>query len=181
MKFSPKDSGMAYYTIKVSKEYFKFSAAHFTIFNDSEVEKLHGHNYRVRVEIKSRNQQQGLIIEFRQLKNIIKQLCDSLDERILLPSESPLLKIVKENEQFHVVFNGAGFTKEYRFPCEDVEILPVINITVEMLAQYICESLTQKLLTECRSPDHAYPDSIISIEVEIEESTGQSVSYVWEN
>ncbi len=172
---------MAFYKVKVSKDYLKFSVAHFTIFNDSEVESLHGHNYHVSVTIICRDLQQGLIIEFRQLKNIIKQVCDSLDEKILLPSEYPLLKICKENEHFHVVFNGAGFTKEYRFPCDEVVILPLVNITVELLARYVCELLSQKLLTDCRNADHAFPETLLAIEVEVEESAGQSATYVWEN
>ena len=38
-------------TIRLAKENMKFSAAHFTIFSASERERLHGHNFRVEVDI----------------------------------------------------------------------------------------------------------------------------------
>ncbi len=38
-------------TIEVSKEYLKFSAAHFTIFSATERERLNGHNFRVSAKI----------------------------------------------------------------------------------------------------------------------------------
>ena len=39
--------------IEVDKEYLKFSAAHFLIFPDGSAERLHGHNYRVYVEVEA--------------------------------------------------------------------------------------------------------------------------------
>src|SRR5690242_4697931 len=42
---------MESWSIDIYKEYFKFSAAHFLIFPDGSAERLHGHNYRVYVEI----------------------------------------------------------------------------------------------------------------------------------
>jgi hypothetical protein len=42
---------MEHWSIELEKESFKFSAAHFLIFPDGSAERLHGHNYRVFVEI----------------------------------------------------------------------------------------------------------------------------------
>ena len=39
------------WSISIDKDYLKFSAAHFLIFPDGTAERLHGHNYRVFVEI----------------------------------------------------------------------------------------------------------------------------------
>ena len=39
------------YAIRVEKENLKFSSAHFLIFEDGTAERLHGHNYRVAVEL----------------------------------------------------------------------------------------------------------------------------------
>ena len=39
------------FQVSLSKERFKFSSTHFTIFNDSEAECLHGHNYLVSVDL----------------------------------------------------------------------------------------------------------------------------------
>ena len=42
---------MPRFRIVLAKEDFKFSAAHFTLFPGGRAELLHGHNYRVRVEL----------------------------------------------------------------------------------------------------------------------------------
>ena len=39
------------YVLRLAKEDFKFSAAHFTLFGPDEAELLHGHNYQVEVEM----------------------------------------------------------------------------------------------------------------------------------
>jgi len=107
----------------------------------------------------------------------MESLCDDLDEKVLLPSNSPFLKIAKHQDQFSVAFTGAGFSKQYSFPCEDVEILPMNNITSELLAKYVCEEAVKKI----SSITEGQLENVISISVTIEETKGQSVSYVWEN
>lgn len=168
------------FIITISKEYLKFSSAHFTIFSDSSLEYLHGHNYQLSLRIECRDAQNGITMEFGQLKKILRGLCDQLDEKILLPTESRFLRVSKSEEHFDVVFTGAGFIKSYRFPCEDVAILPVPNITSEMLAQYLCGEFRKKIESAW---DHTYGDietMIASFEIEIEETPGQAVAYVWQ-
>jgi len=41
------------FTVNLRKERNKFSSAHFTLFPDGSVEKLHGHNYFVEVEFEA--------------------------------------------------------------------------------------------------------------------------------
>ena len=55
---------MESWSIVLEKEYFKFSCAHFLIFPDGTKERLHGHNYRVRVEITGDLSDRGLVIDF---------------------------------------------------------------------------------------------------------------------
>jgi 6-pyruvoyltetrahydropterin/6-carboxytetrahydropterin synthase len=174
---------MSKYILSLSKEYFKFSSAHFTIFNDSEVECLHGHNYRVALKIECREIENGFVIEFRQMKKIVKTLCDDFDEKVLIPADAPFLSIAKQQDQFQIQFNGAGFIKHYSIPCEDVELLAMPNITVECLAKYICDELVKKLknvFSDDQKYDRFY-QTVISVAIEVEETPGQSVSYVWEN
>src|SRR5678809_1048521 len=56
---------MERWSIELAKEYFKFSAAHFLIFPDGSSERLHGHNYRVRVEIEASLTRHGLVLDFK--------------------------------------------------------------------------------------------------------------------
>ena len=82
---------MERWSIELAKEYFKFSAAHFLIFPDGSSERLHGHNYRVRVEIEARLTRHGLVLDFKMVKPVIRELLDSLDEHWLVPGEHPTL------------------------------------------------------------------------------------------
>lgn len=152
------------------------------MFDDASLEKLHGHNYYVSLDVEFRGQSGGLTVEFRHLKRIMQSLCESLDEKTLLPSESPYLKIAKQHDQFEARFSGSGFSKTYSFPCEDVEILAVPNITSEMLAQYLCEQFCHKLQIFWKEmfPARELSSDVISVSVGIEETRGQAVTYIWE-
>lgn len=168
---------MARFIIDISKEYLKFSAAHFTIFSDSSLELLHGHNYYVALRLEAREAGNGLVLDFKILKDILRRVCGELDEKILLPMESSLLKISKHEDRFVVVFHGAGFKKIYEFPCEDVKLLPLVNVTCEGLARFVCEEFIKSFRMEHDSE----LENIISIAVSVEETRGQSVSYIWDN
>ena len=39
------------FTVRLAKQDFKFSAAHFTLFPDGTAELLHGHNFQVAVAV----------------------------------------------------------------------------------------------------------------------------------
>lgn len=173
---------MAKFVVHIAKEYLKFSSAHFTIFSNHALEMLHGHNYYVTLDVEFRDSANGITIDFKHLKKIMETVCDELDEKVLLPSESPYLKIEKRAENFHVVFHGEGFTKEYQFPCEDVQIMPVNNISSEMLAKQICESFCEKLNQTWHQlkPDYEITESVIAVHVGVEETRGQAVKYIWE-
>ena len=49
------------WSISVAKDYLKFSAAHFLIFPDGTAERIHGHNYRVSVDLQTDLDPQGLV------------------------------------------------------------------------------------------------------------------------
>ena len=153
------------YSIHLAKELFKFSVSHFTIFSAEHAERLHGHNYQVRVSIAvgKIDPKLGLAFDFNLVKPMIRQLCDSMDERILVPEKSPYLKIQKENGQIRVQFAD----KRYEFPLSDTICLPLVNVTTEELARYVGESLKAEMLSL---------PGWTEIEVNIEETRGQSVS-----
>ena len=71
---------MERWSIEVDKEYLKFSAAHFLIFPDGSAERLHGHNYRVYVEVEAELSRYGLIIDFQHIKPLIRELVDELGD-----------------------------------------------------------------------------------------------------
>lgn len=126
-------------TIDLSKEYLKFSAAHFTIFSATERERLHGHNFRVAASLTAPVGDNGMCFSYRILKDKLEGLCTALDEYMHLPAESPHLGISECGGQYVVRFGS----EELRFPCADTLLLPMRNVTVEEYARHLLERLLE--------------------------------------
>ena len=155
--------------IDLSKEAFKFSAAHFLIFPDGTCERLHGHNYRVFVSVAADLTEHGLVIDFKMIKPIVKQLVDELDEHWIVPGEHPVLRTSKRADG---VVEIRYLDKYYAAPEEDVVILPINNTSSENLAAYVGRLLRDRLT-------QAFPDvSLGRLWVAVEETRGQRG--IWE-
>ena len=79
---------------------FNFCSAHFLLFADGTREELHGHNYRVWVDVDAPIGKGDIVIDFLHLKPIVKELCDSLDHLTLLPTLNPHLKVEEKMTSF---------------------------------------------------------------------------------
>jgi 6-pyruvoyltetrahydropterin/6-carboxytetrahydropterin synthase len=135
---------MESWSIELEKEYFKFSAAHFLIFPDGSAERLHGHNYRVFIEVDASLSDHGLVIDFKEIKPVIRELLDSLDERFLIPGEHPVLTYsIREDDVCEIRY----LDRYYAAPTEDVLVLPMNNTSSENLASWIGREVL-RLLTE---------------------------------
>ncbi len=139
-----------------------FSAAHF-IIGHKKCEHLHGHNWRVGVTVEGEPDERGLVVDFLELKSLLKQLCDGYDHLLLLPAENPALKRLSEGKNIRISIHG----REFEFPKEDVVWLPVINTTVEELARVVADEVVKNL--------SAYPN-VDKITVLVEESPGESAT-----
>ncbi len=65
--------------MRVSKE-FTFDAAHFLKDYHGKCENLHGHTYRLRVSVEGSVQKNGLVMDFVDIKRIVKEkVVDRLD------------------------------------------------------------------------------------------------------
>ena len=157
------------FQVSLSKERFKFSSTHFTIFNDREAECLHGHNYMVSVDLDFRSlaEDTGLSAEFGYLKSKIDVICEELDERVLLPGPSPFLEIGETETNIEVKFAE----KFYSFPKEDCVVMDIVNISSECLAKWFHARLEKDF--------HAI--GLEGLSVTIEETNGQAVSYFVED
>jgi 6-pyruvoyltetrahydropterin/6-carboxytetrahydropterin synthase len=152
------------FTLRLAKGDFKFSAAHFTLFSATEAEPLHGHNYRVLVEVGGdRLDDLGLLIETGILKRRIRELLAGLDDRVLLPERSPLLALTIEGGAVDCRYAD----RAYRFPEREVVLLPLVNVTMELLARLVWRRLAEDL--DAGVATH--------LAVEIEETDGQSCRY----
>ena len=80
------------YSVVVAKDYLKFAAAHFIAYPGFR-EPLHGHNYQVSVRVEAELGPEGYVLDFGLVKRVAKELCEELDERVLLPAESDCVRV----------------------------------------------------------------------------------------
>lgn len=126
--------------IEISKEYLNFSAGHFTIFSQTERENLHGHNFQVRCSVTAAVGKDGMAFDYVQLKRVLKELCDGLDERVLLPELSPYLRLERENGMVWVRFGQ----ERIPFLERDCLPLPIRNVTIEELSALLLARLADR-------------------------------------
>jgi len=117
-----------------------FSATHFIVEHD-KCERLHGHNYQVKVELEGSLDEKGMIMDFRLIKDIISNICDALDHRVIIPENSKLVKIAKKGKNIEI---NAG-KKFYSFPEKDCVLIPTESTTAEHLAEFIFKQIKTEL------------------------------------
>lgn len=154
------------FTLRLAKEDFKFSVAHFTIFDSSRAEPLHGHNYRMAIELEGDRavvEERGLLADTDRWKRAVRAVCAALDDRVLLAAAHAGVAI--ESDDSTLVCRFAD--REYRFPEREVLRLPLVNISMELLAEWTW----RRLATE------ADGTAVQTLTVEIEETPGQLCRY----
>ena len=156
------------FSVSVAKDYLVFSSAHFITFAGHRCEGLHGHNYRTRVTLEGGLlEETWFVFDFVELKHLMRELCDEIDHKVLLPLENPKIQVVEDGDAVTVAYEGKP---RYRFPRGDCALLPVPNTTVEMLAELLAARLRAKLETMGAR-------GLTAIEMEVEENFGQSAVY----
>src|SRR3989344_3655800 len=126
-------------TLEFHGQQFNFSAGHFTIFSATEREPLHGHNYHVEAKVTANMDKTGLCFDYRIFEKYFSQLLAPLDSHFLLPAHSPYLSIEEQEDYYIAHFNQ----EKIPFLKKDVVILPIANITLEALSQWIIGQLTK--------------------------------------
>ena len=152
------------WSIQIHKDYLKFSAAHFLIFPDGSAERLHGHNYKVYVDVETELDQHGLVINFKEIKPIIREVVDELDEYVLIPAKHPVLTCEARDDGNYDIRYG---TRRYQIPIDEVRLLPISNSSAENLAGYVADTFLERL--RVRLPEV----SPLRVQVGVEETTGQ--------
>lgn len=161
---------MERWSIDIQKEYFKFSAAHFLIFPDGTAERLHGHNYRVFVSLEAALSKHGLVLDFKRVKPVIRELLDELDEHWLVPGEHARLQVTRRGDGTTEVRFGERY---YAAPDADVLVLPLNNISAENLATFVGKELLARLR---RRFDEV---RILRLSCAVEETSGQRGVYAY--
>lgn len=154
------------FLIQVEKDYIGFSSGHFITYDGHQCETLHGHNYRARISLEGPLDENFYVVDFVRIKRMMKMICDELDHRVLLPLNNPLIELEQQAESIAVCYKHRRFL----FPREDVVLLPIPNTTAEMLATHICGRALEEL-------QNLGVGHLSWIEIEVEESPGQSAVY----
>ncbi|MGH3830111.1 MAG: 6-pyruvoyl trahydropterin synthase family protein [Pseudonocardiaceae bacterium] len=121
-------------TVEVGRGEFGFSAAHAGL-HDGEFEPLHGHTFQVTLRLSGIPADDGMLIEFSEVKTALREAIAPLRRRTMMPGRAPEVLITSENNSVSIV---AG-RKRYVLPAEDVVVLPLVNTTTETIADYLLE------------------------------------------
>jgi len=152
------------FKVAVTKDSLVFASAHFITFPGHRCETLHGHNSRTRLVVEGGLDPEAYyVLDFSELKQLMKRLTDEIDHKVLLPLQNPKLQIREEGDTVTVAVGGKP---RYVFPKADCALLPIPNTTVEMLAEYLAGRVSRAL-----APPE--PLELQAIEVEVEENCDQ--------
>ncbi|PIQ29112.1 folate biosynthesis protein [bacterium (Candidatus Blackallbacteria) CG17_big_fil_post_rev_8_21_14_2_50_48_46] len=155
-------------TLELFKENMKFSAGHFTIFSAQERENLHGHNFTVHVTIEACILENGMCFDYALYKRRIEGLCREWNEVVLLPSQSPYLRIEETDDLIFAHFD----TERIPFLRRDVLLLPIENATVEEFSRLFLEKLIA-------NPQELSDWGLEAISVKIFSGPGQCAASSW--
>ena len=146
----------------------KFSAAHFTIFSATERENLHGHNFTVHAEFTAVVTENGITVDYRKTRKKLIELCNGLNEIVLLPTQSPHLRLQIDDKRIVAHFAD----EELVFLKRDVKLLPLRNVTIEELASYLLDILVAEMAVGSES-------TVTAIAVRVFSGPGQSARVRW--
>ena len=151
------------FSIEVAKDYFNFASAHFLIFSNGQREPLHGHNYQVSVVMEGELDPAGVVLDFISFKPLVKRICDGLDHRTLIQTASPVITLRQRAHEIELRYKQ----QKIILPRQDVLLLPLINTSTELLAEYVAGQIRRKVR-------RSFPKSQIRyLEVGVEEARGQ--------
>lgn len=149
------------YRVAVERADLVFSAAHFLLSHE-KCARLHGHNYKVRVEASSTFlDEKQMVVDFFTVRHAVKSVCEHLDHRVLIPTKAKGLKLREEGGEIHVFLSD----RKYVFPKSDVALLPLEATTAEKIAEYLYYELKAVLPTNIR------------LKVSVEEAEGAIASF----
>ncbi len=128
------------YGLVVDSPRMRFSSSHFIVEHE-KCERIHGHNYKVKIELKGELDKNRMVMDFKEIKEVIMEVIDRLDHKLLLPAKKGTMKLVEKEDQIEVT----TATKFYSIPKEDYLLLPIKSTTAEDLSKYIFDELKKQI------------------------------------
>jgi 6-pyruvoyltetrahydropterin/6-carboxytetrahydropterin synthase len=119
----------------------RFSSAHMIPKHDF-CGGIHGHSYHVDVVVEGKRVRPfGFVVDFKKVKEIVRNICSQLDHKVLIPCKSPeiLFKINDDSLEFMVG------SKDYKLPLEDCCLLQLESTSAEDMAEYFAGEVFNSL------------------------------------
>ena len=146
-------------------------------------ERLHGHNYRVSLLLRGAapgvlaasmdapdgGPSDGYLVDFGELKRVMRQLCAELNERFLLPTANAFIKHTTSGGQVSMTVNDGSV---FSFPQGDVVAVPLSNVSVEELS-----ILFARRFVEAVGVDHLRHRRVTQVTLAVAESAGQEARF----
>ena len=133
------------------------SCAHFIEVGGS-FETLHGHNLSISA-VAEGGGEDGIVMDFRELENLLSQVVSNLDHRLLVPRDNPSIE-TSEREGYTEI-RAAG--KRYLVPTCDIVLLPLANSTTEEIGGWIYSEISGML-----------PENVTLRSITVQEMEGKS-------
>jgi 6-pyruvoyltetrahydropterin/6-carboxytetrahydropterin synthase len=138
------------------------------ILSATDRESLHGHDYQVNVAFDYTIENNGMAFDVRLYKQRLRELCQQLDYRLLLPSRSDFLRLEDAGQHWIAHVNGETMT----FLKKDVVVLPITNLTLEDLSDWFLQQLLQ-------NPEELHQHRIDALTVRVFNGRGESGATHW--
>lgn len=156
------------FLVRVTKDHLVFSAGHFITFNGDVCERIHGHNWRVAVEVEGSLDENHYVFDFIALLDLSRAIIAELDHRMLLPDGSGRIRVVPDGPNIRAEHGD----RYWSFPRDECVILPIPNTTTELIAHWFNARLRDAITAR----GLVLPEVV---RVEVEENFGQSARHTW--
>jgi 6-pyruvoyltetrahydropterin/6-carboxytetrahydropterin synthase len=149
----------SYITIDGWRSNIRFSSAHI-IHEYEKCGRLHGHTYAIHAKISGDTDDKGIILDFSVLKDVLREIANYLDHKVLIPEKSSVAKIQKNKKDVKITALGKTFV----FPFSDCVFLPISSTSAENIARYILDYVVKNL---------KLPLGVNCVEIGVDEGYGQ--------
>jgi 6-pyruvoyltetrahydropterin/6-carboxytetrahydropterin synthase len=154
--------------IEIDKSELKFSAGHFMIYDATEREHMHGHDYQISAAFNTRIISNGMSVDIRLFKQRLLTICKMLDYHFLLQGQSEFLRIEDQGDKW-VCRTGRS---EMVFLKEDAIVLPICNLTLEELSNWLVQQLIE-------NPAEIAEFGIVGMTIKVHNGRGESGGTTW--
>jgi len=131
---------------------------------------LVGESWQVDITLKGGLDQQGMVLDFGDVKKSVKRLIDDhFDHKLLIPGKYPGVEINERHGQQHLSFTlSSGEVIHHSSPADAVTLIDSASITTDVLSTAIIDSVMPHM-----------PDNVAAIEIHLwpEQSDGAFYHY----